>query len=76
VTYTESPRKPPRRNQTCRRVRALRAPPPKRAGFPHAALLRRASGASATWSPPENLCWRFFYTERPGLTLAWTLPEF
>jgi hypothetical protein len=35
-------------------VRALRAVPPRRAGFPLAALLWRASGASATWSPPEK----------------------
>src|SRR6266403_4262053 len=36
------------------RVRALRVVPPRRAGFPLAALLRRVSGASATWGPPEN----------------------
>jgi hypothetical protein len=37
------------------RVRALRAVPPGRAGVSLAALLSRASGASATWIPPE-LC--------------------
>src|SRR6266478_9464799 len=36
------------------RVWALRAVPPGRAGFPLAALLWRASGASATWNPPES----------------------
>jgi hypothetical protein len=55
----------------CRwRIPRLRAVPPRRAGFPLAALLRpsparaagfasagwRASGASATWSPPRNGC--------------------
>jgi hypothetical protein len=35
-------------------VRALRAVPPRRAGFPLAALVWRASGASAIWSPRIN----------------------
>ena len=39
--------------QSGQRVRAPRAVPPRRAGFPVAALLWRASGAQETHSPPE-----------------------
>src|SRR5882724_8078787 len=41
------------------RVRTLRAVPPRRAGFPLAALLWPAGGSSATWSPPEHKSWPF-----------------
>src|SRR6266403_6037847 len=41
------------------RVRTLRAVPSGRADFPLAALLWRASGASATWSAPELKFWPF-----------------
>jgi hypothetical protein len=36
-----------------RTLRALRSVPLRQAGFPLAALLWRASDASATWSPPK-----------------------
>jgi dihydropteroate synthase len=52
------------------RVRALRAVPPRRAGLPVAALLWRASGASATWSPPEIVphCFKMLRAP-PGLRI-------
>src|SRR5467141_3240396 len=57
------------------RVWALRAVPPGRAGFPLAALLWRASGASATWNPPESGAGSTWSPPESGAGSTWSPPE-